>query len=93
METEWAGAPQAPVYAMDPVAGRKGTIHVLRLHGTIMPRGGMMARMSGGASLEMFQKAFAQAANDSNASAIIIDFDSPGGMVSQVPETRSEERR
>ncbi|MEX0302257.1 MAG: S49 family peptidase, partial [Leisingera sp.] len=86
-ETEWAEAGNKPVYAMRPVQGRKGTVHLLRLHGTIMPRGGMMARMSGGASLEMFQKAFTQAANDANASAIVIDIDSPGGMVSQVPET------
>mgnify|MGYP001627829604 CR=1 FL=1 len=42
----------------EPVQGRRGSIHVLKLHGSIMPRGGMMARMSGGASLEMFQKAF-----------------------------------
>ena len=84
---DWAGTKNEPVYAMTPMQGRKGKVHLLRLHGTIMPRGGMMARMSGGASLEMFQKAFSEAANDANASAIVIDVDSPGGMVSQVPET------
>ncbi|WIY23636.1 phage portal protein [Parasedimentitalea psychrophila] len=66
-------------------AGRRGAVQVLKLHGTIMPRGGMMSLMSGGASLEMFQKAFASAADDTNAQAIVLEVDS-GGMVDQVPE-------
>ncbi|MFY0619316.1 S49 family peptidase [Shimia sp.] len=84
---DWTGPENEPVYAGEPVQGRRGTIHVLRLHGTIMPRGGMMAQMSGGASLEVFQKAFLRAAEDSTAQAIVIDTDTPGGMVDQVPET------
>lgn len=84
---EWAGELNEPVYAGEPVQGRRGTVHVLKLHGSIMPRGGMMARMSGGASLEMFQKAFARAAEDTQAQAIVLEMDSPGGMVDQVPET------
>lgn len=84
---EWAGEANEPVYAGDPIQGRKGTIHVLKLHGSIMPRGGMMARMSGGASLEMFQKAFSRAADDTQAQAIVLEVDSPGGLVDQVPET------
>lgn len=85
--TAWDGAENAPIYAADPIKGRRGPIHVLRLHGTIMPRGGMMTAMSGGASLEQFGRAFDQAADDASAEAIVIDVDSPGGDVSLVSET------
>lgn len=85
--TDWAGEEQKPVYAATPVEGRRGAVHVLRLHGSIFPRAGMMAAMSGGASLERFQEAFAQAAADPDAQAIVLDVDSPGGMVDLVPET------
>lgn len=85
--TEWAGEANEPVYAGDPVQGRRGAVHVLKLHGSIMPRGGMMSRMSGGASLEMFQKAFSRASEDAQAQAIVLEVDSPGGMVDQVQET------
>lgn len=85
--TEWAGERREPVYAAEPVQGRRGAVHVLRLHGSIFPRAGMMAAMSGGASLERFQQAFRDAAADPNAQAIVLDVDSPGGMVDLVPET------
>ena len=85
---DWASTEEnAPIYAGESVQGNRGAIHVLRLHGTVMPRGGMMARMSGGASLEMFQKAFENAAADNTAQAIVIEIDSPGGRVEQVQET------
>jgi signal peptide peptidase SppA len=87
MARDWAEEPREPVYAADPVQGRRGTVHVLKLHGSIMPRGGMMSRMSGGASLEMFQKSFMRAAEDATAQAIVMEVDSGGGMVDQVPET------
>ncbi len=84
----WEGKEEnVATYAADSVSGRKGAVHVLRLHGTIMPRGGMMSQMSGGASLEMFTKAFDQAAADANAAAILIEVNSPGGAVDLVAET------
>lgn len=83
----WDGGENAPVYAADSVKGRRGQVHVLRLHGTIMPRSGMMSQMSGGASLEQFQKAFRAAASDPSAQAIVLDVDSPGGYVDLVQET------
>lgn len=65
-------------------------VHVLRLHGTILPRtSGMDLSGPGGASLEAFQANFKQAAADEGARAIIIDVDSPGGQVDLVPETVS----
>ncbi len=83
----WAGEEHKPVYAMDQVTGRTGAVHVLNLHGTIMPRAGMMSRMSGAATLDQFQKAFSAAAADATAQAIVIDVDSPGGIVDFVQET------
>lgn len=83
----WAGPENAPVYAAESLKGRRGQVHVLRLHGTITPRSGMMSNMSGGASLEQFQKAFRAAANDPSAQAIVLDVDSPGGYVDLVQET------
>lgn len=84
---DWAEAPRPAIYASESHAGRNGPVHVLQLHGTITPRAGMMSKMSGGASMEMFQRAFSDAASDASAQAIVIDIDSPGGMVDLVPET------
>ena len=64
-------------------------VHVLRLHGTILPRTNIDLSDPGGASLETFQANFKQAAADQGARAIIIDVDSPGGQVDLVPETVS----
>jgi len=84
---DWNGAENEPVYAGDSVPGRTGPVHVLQLHGMIAPRGGMMTRMSGGASMEQFGRAFDQAAADTTASAIVLDINSPGGAVDLVAET------
>lgn len=78
--------PPQPV-AAEIVEGKKGMVHVLGVMGTIMPRANMMTEMSGGTSMDKFQKAFRQAAEDPNAAAIVIEIDSPGGVVSMVPET------
>ena len=67
--------------------GSQKAIHVIRLHGTILPRAGLLEDMSGAVSLQVFQKAFRQAAADQNAAAIVLDVDSPGGQVDLVPET------
>lgn len=84
--TGWEAEAPEQVYAVDPIEGRTGPIHVIRLHGTIMPRGGMMSRYSGGAALDKFSEAFQAAASDSTAQAIVLDIDSPGGIVDMVPE-------
>ncbi|RID91542.1 S49 family peptidase [Gemmobacter lutimaris] len=62
-------------------------VRVIRLHGTIMPRGNMLSDMSGAVSLERFGQVFRQAANDPQTGAIVLDIDSPGGNVALVPET------
>ncbi len=84
----WEGKePNVAAYSGENRDSERGTVHVLKLHGTIMPRGGMLSQMSGGASLEMFNKAFEQAASDKNAGAILIEVNSPGGAVDLVHET------
>ncbi len=85
--SDWATEQPKPVYAAEPVAGRNGPVHVLKLQGTITPRAGMMSRMSGGASLDQFSAAFKAAANDQNAQAIVMEIDSPGGVIDMVQET------
>lgn len=75
---------QAATQAID---GGSGTVHVLRVSGSIMPRANLMSEMSGGVTMETFQRDFRQAAADPGASAILLDIDSPGGMVDLVPET------
>lgn len=64
-----------------------GAVAVLRMHGTILPRAGMMGAMSGGVSLEAFRRNFRQVADDPSVRAIVLDIDSPGGQVDLVPET------
>ncbi|MEM8822045.1 MAG: S49 family peptidase [Pseudomonadota bacterium] len=85
-QTGFDGDARPPLIAMDPVQGQRGTVHVLRIHGTIMPRADMMMRFSGGVSMQSFMKAFKVAADDANASAIVLDVNSPGGIVDFVPE-------
>lgn len=67
--------------------GNGGQVYVIPLHGTVFPRAGMMAAMSGGVSLDQFGRVFRQVAADPQAGAIVLDVDSPGGDVSLVPET------
>jgi capsid assembly protease len=84
-DTGYAGA--QPVALVDDRRRADKLVRGVRLHGTITPRGNMMSEMSGAVSLDQFQQAFRQAAEDPAASAILIDVDSPGGNVAQVPET------
>jgi signal peptide peptidase SppA len=68
-------------------------IAVIPLHGTITPRGSFFSILfGGGGGLLAFRESFRQAMADSTISAIIIDVDSPGGLVDLVPETAAEIR-
>jgi capsid assembly protease len=64
-----------------------GEIGLLRLHGTIYPRGGgPLFELFGLSSAEQFAGQFRAAVNDSRIGAIVIDVNSPGGAVSGVDE-------
>lgn len=87
---DWAGDQSAAMPISQSFEGRRGTVHVLQLHGTIFPRANMMTEMSGGATLTAFGRAFDEAAADERASAIVLDIDSPGGVVTLVEETAAK---
>lgn len=74
---------------------RKGVVAVVPVYGTIMPRGGMMARMSGGTSVEGVRAMLDEALANPDAAAVMLDVDSPGGQVDGVFElaTYIRERR
>lgn len=71
--------------------GQEG-VAVLGLQGTIMPKGDVMTEMSGGTSLESFRANFRQAMSARDIGAIVLDVDSPGGLVNGIPEMAGEIR-
>lgn len=71
-------------------AGQGGAVAVLPLVGTIIPRLDLMAESSGAVSLQRFGAAFREAMADPEVGSIVIDVDSPGGMVDGVVEMADE---
>ncbi len=69
-----------------------GAIAILPLYGVIFPKASMLGEMSGGTSLARFRQSFREAMASPQVSAILLDVDSPGGIVDQVPETAAEIR-
>lgn len=66
------------------------SIAVLPVFGIISYRMNMMTAMSGGTSTELLAAEFRQLVNDDSIGAIVLDVDSPGGMVDGVPELAAE---
>lgn len=62
------------------------SVAVIPLTGTIIPRAGGLLEASGLSSLQSFRAAFDEALNDDSVGSILLDVDSPGGMVDGVPE-------
>lgn len=69
-----------------------GGVAVLPLFGTIMPRSGIMTEYSGGTSIASFREDFREALNDESVGTILLEIDSPGGLVDGVPELAEEIR-
>jgi signal peptide peptidase SppA len=67
-------------------------VAVIALHGVIMPKAGGIREMSGGTSVESFRNDFRAALASPDVGGIVIDVDSPGGMVDGVPEMAAEIR-
>ncbi len=63
-----------------------GSVAVLPLFGTIVPRANLFTNASGATSAETFGKRFDELINDPSVGAIILDIDSPGGQVSGIEE-------
>ena len=77
----------------DPPAAAPG-VAVVSLRGAISPRSSFLMALFGGGSgsLAQFVTDLSGAAADDEVKSIIIDIDSPGGIVDQVPETAAKMR-
>lgn len=75
-----------------PARDRKKNIVVINLQGPIVPRVAGVDDISGppAASLERFNTLFDQAAASPDTGAIVLNVDSPGGVVDLVPETAAK---
>lgn len=71
------------------VARKEGTVAILPLRGVIANRASLFDNISGGMSNESFGRAFQGALKDDTIKAIVLDVDSPGGMVSGTDEASS----
>jgi signal peptide peptidase SppA len=69
-----------------------GGVAIVPLTGVITPRGSLLSILFGGGmgGLEGFRANFREALNDPEVSAIVLNVDSPGGLISLVPETAAE---
>lgn len=70
---------------------RTGAVAIIPLYGVIMPRAGMM-ETSGGTSIERFRANFRAAMADTEVGSIVLDVDSPGGVIDGVPDMAEEVR-
>jgi capsid assembly protease len=65
-----------------------GAVAVIPLRGVITPRPSFLSMLfGGGGGLMAFRDELEQAADDSDITSILLDVDSPGGLVDLVPET------
>lgn len=77
--------------AVRPQAADGSEIAVIPLRGTITPRGSLFSLIfGGGGGLQLFREQFRMAVADGNVSAIVLDIDSPGGLIDLVPEATAE---
>lgn len=97
-----ADAFNSGVYAMidddeeGPSMQKQGAVAVIPLAGVITPRtpGGILGKLLGlGGGLGEFKQNMAEAMRDDSVKSIVLDVDSPGGLVDQVPETAAMVRR
>lgn len=75
-------------------AEAKGATAIISLRGMITPFGsGLLALLGlGGGGLEAFRCALRKALTDEEVGSIVLNIDSPGGLVDLVPETAAEIR-
>lgn len=71
--------------------GEQG-VAVIPIHGPIVPKAGMMSDVSGATSIEGLRASFLAAMATPEIKSIVLDIDSPGGQVGQVPEFANEMR-
>ena len=71
------------------VQRQDGSVAILPLRGVIANRMNMMSEISGGTSSESFGKMFDMAIADSGVKAVVVDVESPGGVVTGADELSS----
>ena len=79
-------ASYAPVAAADAPPQRGGGIAIIPVRGMITPRSGMMTMLFGGTSTETLGLQVRAMVADDSIGTIVLDIDSPGGMVAGVTE-------
>ena len=79
--------------ARRPVGRVKGDVAVLPIFGMTFPRANMMTEVSGATSLEVQGHALAALGADESVGAVVLDMDTPGGMVEGTTEFAAEVRR
>jgi signal peptide peptidase SppA len=73
-------------------APRAEAVAVIPVDGVIVPRASAFEEMSGGTSLESIKANFRAAMRDESIKAVVLDINSPGGMVPGIPEMAAEIR-
>jgi signal peptide peptidase SppA len=84
----------APPQAQAPAAPQPQGVAVVPLTGVLTPQGSFLSFLFGGApgGLLSFREQLDASVASSDVSAILLDVDSPGGLVDQVPETAAAVR-
>jgi capsid assembly protease len=68
------------------VRSSSGGVAVIPISGPITPRATLFSDVSGGTSMEGFMNAFHDAMDNRDIGSILLDVNSPGGLVEMVPE-------
>lgn len=89
-----SAGPAAAAAAAAQQESRGGDVAIIRLSGVITPWGSMLMSLLGfgGGGLEGFRYALRRALADGDVGGIVLEIDSPGGLVDLVPETAAEIR-
>lgn len=64
----------------------QGNVAVIPVYGMLIPRASLFAEMSGATSAESISNKLRAALADPNVRRIVLDIDSPGGLVGGIPE-------
>jgi signal peptide peptidase SppA len=86
----------ADLPAERPQTRKNKSVAIVPLHGMIRPTGatGLIEMLMGaGGGLDEFRANLRMAVADPSVSRVVLDVNSPGGLVDQVPETAAEVRR
>lgn len=93
-DTAEPGGDEAPHASVRGATRAGGSVVVLPVSGVITPRPSLLGMLFGiDSSLQSLRRALREAVADEQVAAIVLDVDSPGGLVDGVPETAAEIRQ